>query len=333
LLTELASKNATGTFVPPIPEGVTPPTPPARRLDDEIASMGEDIHENERRMLWARSHDNFWSDVCTVAYSTNDWEIRQQMQSLGFGDITPVRPDNNAKGIFFTFNNGQGCGVTIAGTDDATDAVEDLMFWRRTCYGTGHSNSCHAGFMQHYDKLRGQFKSLYEQHQCSRKKMIFSGHSLGGATAMVMAHDYIYSFGHPAHMAFTLTLGAPRAFTNGYVPSLGNNMVRQVNDGDPVPLVPPNAWWMFSFSYSHPAGRVHACSRYNQKHGQWNWYRSCHWWGCWGYWWYDSWWVTSTQCHLQSNDWNYSFSNFDVARHSLTTYTDLHSYSNLANPE
>ncbi len=71
LLTDLASKNATGTYVPPIPEGVTPPshppTPPARRLDEEFATMGDDIHDNERRLGWydatgyAPWQDHWWT--------------------------------------------------------------------------------------------------------------------------------------------------------------------------------------------------------------------------------------------------------------------------------
>jgi len=337
LLTELASKNATGTYVPPIPEGVTPPshppTPPARRLDDEFASMGEDLHENERRLGnydatgYAPWQDHWWTQVVGFAKYGNDigYDGRivnnDYMSSMGFEFKENVIREN-AQGVFYTFKNGQGCGASIAGTGDGQDAIEDLMFWRRTCYGTGHENSCHAGFMQHYDKLRGRFWELYNIYNCAGKKMIFAGHSLGGATAMVMAHDYLY-FRRTLQpsQAFTMTVGAPRPFVNGYIPSLGNS-VRQVNEADPIPLLPPNAWWMFSFSYSHPWGQVNACSRYWEKRGQWNYYRSCYWWGCWGYWWYDTWWVEIRECHYARDDWNYSFGwGFT---HLLTTYFDYH---------
>jgi len=332
LLTELASKNATGTYVPPVPEGMTPPTPPARRLDEEFAAMGDDIHDNERRLGnydatgYGPWQDHWWTQVVGFAKYGKDIGYggqivtSQYMDSMGFKFVENVIREN-AQGVFYTFKNNQGCGVSISGTGDATDAIEDLMFWRRTCYGTSHQNSCHAGFMQHYDKLRGRFRELYQAYGCAGKKMIFAGHSLGGATANVMAHDYIYNYGLPGYQAFTMTVGAPRSFVNGYVPSLGNT-VRQVNEADPIPLLPPNAWWLFSFSYSHPLAQVNACSRYWEKRGQWNYYRSCHWWGCWGYWWYDSWWHEVKECHYESNDWNYSFGwGFT---HLLTSYFDYH---------
>ncbi len=44
--------------------------------------------------------------------------------------------------------------------------------------------------------------------------------------------------------------------------------------------------------------------------------------GCWGYWWYDTWWQYTRECHYESNDWNYSFGwGFT---HLLTTYFDYH---------
>ena len=110
------------------------------------------------------------------------------MASMGFTFVENVIREN-AQGVFYRFANGQGCGVSIAGTGDAKDAIEDLMFWRRTCYGTGHANSCHAGFMQHYDKLRGRFWELYQANGCAGKKMIFAGHSLGGATVSQLLHS------------------------------------------------------------------------------------------------------------------------------------------------
>jgi len=355
LIANTASLNATGDYIPPIPDGVTAPadadrpSPPARRLDEEFASMGDDIHENERRLGWwdatgyAPWQDHWWTQVVGFAKYGNDIGYGgvvvtpQYMDSMGFTFIENVIREN-AQGVFYVFKNGNGCGVSISGTGDAKDAVEDLMFWRRTCYGTGHENSCHYGFMQHYDKLRGRFWELYNAYGCRDKKMIFAGHSLGGATAYVMAHDYLYNWRTLGpHQAFTMTVGAPRAFVNGYVPSLGNS-VRQVNDADPIPLLPPRTWLMGSFSYSHPYSQVNACARYWEWKGQWNYYRHCYWWGCWGYWWYDTWWQYTRECHYASNDWNYSFNPFGFT-HLLTTYFDYHNsyerggHCNLYNPQ
>jgi hypothetical protein len=264
---------------------------------------------------YSPNQDHWWTSVIgfakwggEIGYGSGNVVNEGYLNKMGFHAVEYVIVQN-AKGLFFTYSNGQGCGVAIAGTDDMTDAMEDVSAWPVDCYGGG---SCHTGFMSHYNKLRNRFITLFSANNCFNKKMIFAGHSLGGATAMTMAHDYIYNLRYVSvGNSIVQTAGNPRPFAYNYFPNLGST-TRQINDQDPIPLLPPNAClWGLGLCYTHPQASVHACTKYSV----WNW-GGCGWF-CPGYY------REVRECSYQSNDWNYSASVTGFT-HLLTTYFDYH---------
>jgi len=90
------------------------------------------------------------------------------MNKMGFTFVERV-VRSNAHGVFFKHSNGGGCGVAIAGTDDGTDAMQDVTFSIVPCYGGG---SCHKGFMDHYNLLKADFERLYNSNG-SRERSLF----------------------------------------------------------------------------------------------------------------------------------------------------------------
>jgi len=215
------------------------------------------------------TQDHWWVQVIgfakwggEIGYGSGNVVNEGYLNKMGFKDGKFISR-SNAKGVFFTFSNNNGCGASIAGTDDIRDAGQDLYAIPTACYGSGQ---CHAGFIAHYNLLRQDFINEFNARGCAGKKFIFAGHSLGGATALVMAEDYVRTGRVSVGNSIVHTAGNPRPFWN-QTPNVGK-VVRQINDMDPIPALPPSlGGW-----YSHPQAEVHAVGKYWRC-------TSRHWWG------------------------------------------------------
>ena len=102
-----------------------------------------------------------------------------------------------------------------------------------------HGN-VHAGFWTGYDSLHGQLAKVLEASK--PKKVWITGHSLGGALAVVCA--YRLSSRENLEIAGVMTFGQPKvgnpAFCKHMDDTLRGRMVHFVNESDLVPRVPPS---------------------------------------------------------------------------------------------
>ena len=102
-----------------------------------------------------------------------------------------------------------------------------------------HGN-VHAGFWTGYDSLHGQLAKVLEASK--PKKVWITGHSLGGALAVVCA--YRLSTMENLEIAGVMTFGQPKvgnpAFCKHMDDTLRGRMVHFVNESDLVPRVPPS---------------------------------------------------------------------------------------------
>jgi len=102
-----------------------------------------------------------------------------------------------------------------------------------------HGN-VHAGFWTGYDCLHGQLAKVLEASK--PKKVWITGHSLGGALAVVCA--YRLSSMENLEIAGVMTFGQPKvgnpAFCKHMDVTLRGRMVHFVNESDLVPRVPPS---------------------------------------------------------------------------------------------
>jgi len=208
---------------------------------------------------FSSNQDHWWVQVIgfakwgkEIGYGSGNVVNEGYIKKMGFKDATFIER-SNAKGVFFTFSNNNGCGVSIAGTDDITDAVQDLNAIPTNCHGSGQ---CHSGFIAHYNQLKVDFENEFKARDCAGKKFIFAGHSLGGATALVMAEHYVRTGKVAAGNSIVHTAGNPRPFWN-QTPNVGK-VTRQINDMDPIPALPPSLGGWFS----HPVAEVHAVGKY-----------------------------------------------------------------------
>lgn len=141
-----------------------------------------------------------------------------------------------------------GLVVTIRGTESLTDVMHDLMIWKTklrlpNCEGAVY---VHAGFlrcaMSVLDPLR---KWVLKQKQggCSDGRMrscTFTGHSLGGAVASILALIIKPSIDEHFDVD-VITFGAPRigdsVFARHYNRTVPNH-TRYVMYRDPIPYMP-----------------------------------------------------------------------------------------------
>jgi triacylglycerol lipase len=99
----------------------------------------------------------------------------------------------------------------------------------------------HAGWADGVNAVRTQIEDALRAHENDTRSLWITGHSLGGALAIVAAALLVSPPGHP--IAGVYTFGQPRVgdptFRDRYSATLGDITFRCVNDRDVVPHVPP----------------------------------------------------------------------------------------------
>jgi hypothetical protein len=127
--------------------------------------------------------------------------------------------------------------VVFRGTASFMDGLLNSRVARTTSFGG--MGRVHAGFNARYRRVKRQLDEIIETNIGSFDRIIFTGHSLGGAIAMLAALD---SARNKAWQPDVVTFGSPKVgditfgrFFNLYIKSC----IRIVVDHDPVIKLPP----------------------------------------------------------------------------------------------
>lgn len=166
-------------------------------------------------------------DLSDLAYR-KPAEARAEMKRRGFESETLSSGSMNG----YVLKAGENAVVLLRGTEKgAYDILQDLLFIRRNV-GSG---AMHGGFRGGYNNsMHEQVRTLLARYQ--PRRVWITGHSLGGALAIVCAHDLLEDDDY--EIAGVMTFGQPMVIStrlrDTLEPKLKGRYAFFVNDMDPV---------------------------------------------------------------------------------------------------
>jgi triacylglycerol lipase len=162
------------------------------------------------------------------------------MCQVSYQDHIPCIYDRSfdVQGIWL--EEGDSLIIAFRGSTSLQDWINNFRFNKLEYpWATGNSAKIrlHAGFTDAYKSIRPQVHNLVKRYQRTHQ-INFTGHSQGGAIALIAALDCQYNF---AIAPSLVTFGQPKVGNLAFCESVDrrlNNYFRFVNHCDPVPLVP-----------------------------------------------------------------------------------------------
>jgi hypothetical protein len=146
----------------------------------------------------------------------------------------------------FLESGDSGAFVAFRGTTSAADWGMNSRVWLVPST-LGGGAKVHSGFAMQWASVKSRV--FDELEQIGPDRILLTGHSLGGACAMIASTDIIERFpGVPVEM---ITFGAPRCGNTAYSERVAKNVsvcTRVVHDNDIVPSMPTVA-----LGYAHSA--------------------------------------------------------------------------------
>lgn len=138
--------------------------------------------------------------------------------------------------------------VAFRGTTSAQDRKIDTSIGVEKANVSGFATPVrvHAGFYRAFLTVEGVIREAL-MRQTGDKPIYLTGHSLGGAIALVASAEYSGGDALGDRIAAVYTFGAPRVGERSFAQNVKAPHYRVVNAGDLVPLIPPN-WLRYSHS-------------------------------------------------------------------------------------
>src|SRR5437016_7976060 len=201
---------------------------------DRLAAVSSFSLDNARAMMW----------MSQLAYETaHESKIRDilasfQMTLRAFKSNDPVTglPPKSACAVVAGGRN--VTVVAFSGTDPLK--IED---WITDFTPRETTQNLHQGFQDAVETVWPDIKLAIKNRPPSEQALFFTGHSLGGALAVIAAEHAMRDPEVQATATAVYTFGSPRTggteFFNNYAP-LGSRTFRLVHGNDVVATVPPS---------------------------------------------------------------------------------------------
>lgn len=192
------------------------------------------------RLPWNSENDAKWpaaetlANLSDVAYMP-PYQADKEYQALGFGDVMPFVEGSM---IGYVVTGEDVTVVVFRGTDFGE--VSDWMANLSTAAAETEHGSIHKGFHAAYQSMKWQIEDILKERKTTH--LWITGHSLGGALALVCAYDFVAN--ENRHIDGVITFGQPMIARKQLAEYLDGLLVgkyaRFVNRDDIVPKVPPN---------------------------------------------------------------------------------------------
>lgn len=155
--------------------------------------------------------------------------------------------------------------INFLGSVSIKDWLHNFMFWKKPYKYMKNTFFVHAGFLKIYKIVQDKIHDYVYHNVLKFKKIIISGHSLGGAIATLCHEDLSYMKETkqlaltPEIELTTVTIGAPRVFSwigSNILKSRFIGMTRLIYKNDGVTTVPP-----ILFGFKHYGSKIHSGKR------------------------------------------------------------------------
>ncbi|PSC69206.1 alpha beta-hydrolase [Micractinium conductrix] len=220
--------------------GQQPRAGAARQLAEPVFCLEAAV----KLFVWSKLAYRYWAGA--AGGMSREGAMRLLGLTQGFKALRDPHTDTR---LILGWSDGT-LALGYRGTASRTNAVTDLKFLRTPhqprAFHAGHLALVHSGFWRAYtangnrDTLRGEVQDIVGGFSgASQPRILVTGHSLGGALAMLAAYDIAEAF--PEAEVTVVTFGAPRVGNRAFA-ALHRARVphafQLVNDQDPVPRVP-----------------------------------------------------------------------------------------------
>jgi triacylglycerol lipase len=173
-----------------------------------------------------------------LAYETDGNKLKEQLRHLGATDSTPIA-EGDSEGLVTT--DGAVVAVAFRGTTSLKDIVSDVWAFANT---TTKGFKTHGGFSGAVETIYHPTLAAVRRYWKVGMPVWITGHSLGGAMAMVFAQRLqdqenipvtgLYTYGQPLVM--------DENHCRAIIDAFGTSYVRFVNLRDPVTLLLPTPY-------------------------------------------------------------------------------------------
>lgn len=188
---------------------------------------------NAQAMMWLSQLSYETPEKSKVERVLRTWK----MTLLGFKTNDPVTGLPPRSACVVVAGGRNATIVSFSGTDPLK--IED---WITDFTAAPSATGLHGGFESAVATVWPDIKAAIENRRDGEQALFFTGHSLGGALAILAAGRALSELKVAATAVYTF--GSPRTggvdFFNSYTPQLGNSTFRLVHGGDIVPTVPPS---------------------------------------------------------------------------------------------
>lgn len=178
-------------------------------------------------------------DVCLAAYQEGDASRQTVRQYVyDYDEYKKFSVNTSQATCIKTLDHEYIIG--FRGTDDLESALLDIKTWQTQSETVG---DVHYGFKKYLDDIYAPIIKWLESYSVreQKKKIIVTGHSLGGAAATIMAARLKHNGYEHVEL---YTYGSPRVGDKTFVSQFeGMPVHRFVNNNDIVCRIPPPVWY------------------------------------------------------------------------------------------
>ena len=172
-----------------------------------------------------------------ISYDTGDQPAEGRFKALGFEDVVCISSPLHSQ-VAYVVSGEDVAVVVFRGTDDTEDWIQNINKYVHQ----GDDGGMHSGFAGCYSALRQEIIKVVKE--LKSKHVWITGHSLGGAQALLCAYDFEKY--HDIQVKGVFTYGQPmiarQKFAAYLQNTLGTRYVHFVNESDAVPRLPDDSF-------------------------------------------------------------------------------------------